>query len=163
RLVQLWTAAGRPAGGPLAHQAPVGGAAFSPDGRVLAVLCPEGVGRLWEVATGRPLGLPLACRRFPSTPAFTPDRQTLLVTTPPPLPPVDPGRRPAAAPALSWNGRELTAWDVRTGQRKGEPVPVPHPLANILAFSADRKTIITAHHNALLDEPRQGAKQEVRF
>ena len=78
RVVRLFEAAtGRPVGPALEHKNTVFGAAFSPDGRMLATGSTDNTARLWSVPGGEPLARPLDLHRPVQLVAFAPDGRSL--------------------------------------------------------------------------------------
>ena len=98
-------------------------AAFSPDGRILAVAVDGRIG-LWDMATRRQIGTPMTAGPGPAyAVAFSPDGRTLATT-----------------------GADGTArlWDVATQLQIGMPMTAgPDPLSAV-AFSPDGRTLATA-------------------
>jgi WD40 repeat protein len=146
--LQLWsTATGQRIGGPLTAGAagaagpaggpgPAGGAgaaagpaAFSPDGRLVAAIGPDGKARLWNVATRRQAG-PAVAVLIPGGPAtavaFSPDGRTL---------------------ATADGDGTARLFDVATQQEIGTPMAAgPGPLYAV-AFRQDGRRLATAGHD----------------
>jgi WD40 repeat protein len=149
------------------HQRNVSGpfaisAAFSPDGRVLAVGChPRGV-RLYEAATGRQLGALENVEQAVSGLVYAPHGQALAgrdydgkvalwdLRTKKKKHDVGPAARgPAFSPdgrlLATWGDGGVTLWDGGTGRKLRELV-APGPVRD-LAFAADGRHLATANDN----------------
>ncbi|GAA0971904.1 hypothetical protein GCM10009555_024050 [Acrocarpospora macrocephala] len=159
---RLWGAATR---APLAHTGEVGGVAFSPDGKILAVASDRNVSaRLWDVATGNPIG---PAREgligVIGTVSFSPDAAMVATAG---LGPVRlwtvPGGEPIG-PALQDGGvlgaafspagkilatansdKTVRLWDVTTRQEVCPPLRGHTSSVADLAFSPDGRILATA-------------------
>src|SRR5262249_39123516 len=96
-------ATGRPAGGPLPHQATIDAVVFSPDGQTVLTGSRDHTARLWEAASGKPRTDPLPHGAAVAGVAFSP-RGRLFVTV--------------------CSGGAGSFWDA-SGGRAGEAVTVP--------------------------------------
>jgi len=173
--VRVWDlGTGQRRAGPLAHEGPVHGMAFSPDGRLLLTgggkgpNGKQGWARVWEVATGRQV-----CQwEFPGTitaVAFSPrDPQLALLggadkwgqlwsvaTGQPVGPPLVHGDRVRAV-AFSSDGRTVATgsedgsarlWDVTTGKPLGPPLPHASPVL-ALAFHPQSELLVAGTRNS---------------
>jgi WD40 repeat protein len=136
--VRLWElATGRPIGSPLiAGTGTVGWVpwvVFSPDGKTLAVVYPDGT-QLWQVATGRPIGSRLTGgTRFVGSVAFSPDGTIM---------------------AIGGVDGAVQLWDVATHRPIGSPLTGGGGVVESVAFSPDGKTLAVRsgnHATRLLD------------
>jgi WD40 repeat protein len=136
--VRLWDAATRrPLGEPQRFEgfSDKSVAAYSPDGRVLAVAGPTRATtevRLLDTATGKLLRAPIPQARSVHALAFSPDGKTLLAAG------GDVFR--AAGPT---RGGKARLWDVATGQPIGLPIPDSADIDRV-AFSTDGGAFLTA-------------------
>jgi WD40 repeat protein len=115
-------------------------AAFSPDGRLLATGDPDGVIRVWDVASGRPAGPPLRHPCEVASLAFRPDGRVLLAGY-------------AAVRGTSRFSGEAVRWDLARGEPVGPPLRHPLPGArhlqeeagvNPVTWSPDGEQIVTS-------------------
>src|SRR5262245_45036870 len=172
---RLWdAAAGKPRGGSLQ---PIGKVqdfyeetveAFSPDGRMVLTVGPDGGAQLWDAATGKPLGKPLRHAGPIHTAAFSPSGKVVLsagddagqrgkaqlweaVTGQPVGTPLT-HRRPVTAAAFSPDGKTILTgsrdgtarlWEAATGKPAHPPLAHREPVRRV-AFSPDGKTALTA-------------------
>jgi WD40 repeat protein len=111
----------RSAGVLMAHRS-VGAAAFSPDGRTLAVA--DGAVRLWDVAARRPLGDPLGHHILSA--AFSPDGHTL---------------------ASAGDDGTVRLWDVATRRELGPPLEGHKGAVTHVAFSPDGDMLASAGYD----------------
>jgi serine/threonine protein kinase/WD40 repeat protein len=73
--------AGRAVGEPMVQPHTVTATAYSPDGRVLAVICTDNAVRLWDSDTGLPLGPPLMHSAEVLEVSFTPDGRQVVTAS----------------------------------------------------------------------------------
>jgi WD40 repeat protein len=107
--------------GPFRHVSQVTGAAFSPDGRRLAVATADGVAFIWDVATGRPAAPPLQHGQSLRLVTFSRDGRSLATVA---------------------EDRTVRAWDVATGQPLSPLLPHAEPVAQAqLAPDGSRITV----------------------
>jgi WD40 repeat protein len=129
-VAKLWSvAAGLPVGTPMSLELPILAAAFSPDGKSVAIGSgnqQSGEARLWDVPSGNPKGKPLRHQMLyaVNAVAFSPDSK-ILVTG-----------------AGSLMRGEAQLWNAETGESIGEPLP-HHAEVYAVAFSADGETLLT--------------------
>jgi WD40 repeat protein len=126
---QVWDAlSGKPLGSQIRHeQEPITTAAFSPDGRLLAVgSIWDSSARLWDYAEGKPVGPLLSHNDALRTVAFSPDGKWLLTSS---------------------DDRTARLWDTATGRQVGMPFQHPERV-NAASFSPDGRRIITACDDA---------------
>jgi WD40 repeat protein len=82
RTVQIWDSdSGNPIGAPMVHEAPVTGAAFSPDSKRIVTGNTDGVTQVWSVDSGTPIGVPLRDLDAVLSVAFSPDGRSVLTVT----------------------------------------------------------------------------------
>ncbi|WP_242684326.1 TIR domain-containing protein, partial [Paraburkholderia hospita] len=65
----------------LAHQGPVGSAAFSPDGRRVVTASRDGTARVWDAATGKQIALLTGHQGAVHSAAFSPDGQRVVTAS----------------------------------------------------------------------------------
>jgi RNA polymerase sigma factor (sigma-70 family) len=102
---------------------------FSPDGKLLATLAPEGVVELWDVAKGEQRSSWTAHKGSVGAAVFLPDSRTLVT---------------------GGGDRQLRFWDVASGEQKREVLaetgqPQPYPTVAILAVSPDGKLLASVN------------------
>jgi len=122
---------------PVAHQAPVVLAAFSPDGTQVITASEDNTARVWDATTGQLVWTnPLVHQGPVNVAAFSPDG--LLVVT------------------ASYD-KTARVWDPRTGQPVTEPLAHQGPV-NVAAFSPDGLLVVTASedHTAQVWDARTG-------
>src|SRR5262249_45334194 len=101
----------------------IGGLAFSPEGKMLASTCYEGIIQLWDVAAGKELRRMQGTQKAASSVAFAPDGKTL-----------------ATASSDASGDHTIRFWEAATGKelRRMEL----HPWSAIdIAFSRDGKVL----------------------
>jgi WD40 repeat protein len=144
-------ATGKLKAGPFRHAGLVEHAAFSPDGRRLAVADADGSAYLWDLAGGRPAGPPLRHGQPLRQVAFCGDGRRVATVaedrsarvwdaaTGQPMSPLLPHAEPVVWASLSTDGRRLTArgksgaasvWDLSPD---GRPVEDLHRLTQLLS------------------------------
>ena len=108
---------------PLAHQAEVNYAEFSPDGRWVVTASQDRTARVWDAQTGQPLAESLLQHAGPVNSArFSPDSQWVVTAS---------------------DDHTAQIWNVLTGQRSG--YPLQHSNAVVTAeFSPDGRWVVTA-------------------
>ena len=108
-------------GATMAHERPVFGWAFSPDGSRLLTASEDQSTRLWDTETGEPVVLPMRHHAPVGTAAFSADG-TLIVT--------------------SSADQVVQVWDVRRALRAATPVPHPDRVFTV-GFSPDGTALLT--------------------
>jgi len=139
---QLWDRdTNRPHGAPLWHRQPVGGVLFTPDGTTILTVIKEDLSAfLWEAATGQRIGTPLWHPDLLDCVAVSPDGRTVLSAGADETArlweigrnrsrPLDPSRR--TKPPLGPGPQD-------------EPRMPPYYLHKTIAYSADRKTVLSS-------------------
>jgi len=147
----------------LSHEAPVQGAAFSPDGKSVLTGGDDHTARLWDTASGTPIGQPIRQGDVVTSVAFSPDGKTLLTggkdrtarlwdaATGRPVGSPFPNGAEVWTVAYSPDGRTFLTgnqefkaqlWDVATGRLIGQPLVHPNNVTTV-AFSPDGKRILT--------------------
>jgi WD40 repeat protein len=133
--IRLWNAMnGMIAGPPLTADTrfyDVTGAAFSPDGKLLAAAYNDGKVRLWNPVTGRQVGSPLTVETdgFVTGVAFSPDGKLL-----------------AASGDSQGGGGDVQLWNTATRRPAGSPLAVitgTDSNVDTVAFSPDGKLLAT--------------------
>jgi WD40 repeat protein/tetratricopeptide (TPR) repeat protein len=132
---QVWDAAtGQRTGQPVSLDGWMEHAAFSPDGRLVAVAGGSEEGdnevEVWDWAAGKPLGEPLGHDAHVHHVAFSPDGRRLVTAA----------GQPGGAQG------EARVWEVAGGKSVGRPMKHSGPVT-VAAFSPDGGRVLTASHD----------------
>jgi serine/threonine protein kinase/WD40 repeat protein len=98
-------------------------AAFSPDGRLVAVAVDDKTVEVWNVLTGEVVTRPLRHRRAVRHAAFSADSRHLVTAT---------------------EGGTVRVWDARTGEVLAPSIPHAQPIERVV-FSSDGRRILVVH------------------
>jgi WD40 repeat protein/tetratricopeptide (TPR) repeat protein len=115
---------GKPVDSPLEHERDVTAVHFSPDGKRLATIFPEGEGsevRIWDLESGKQVGKTLDHVRVVAQASFSPDGKRILTVC---------------------GDKKVRVWDVVTGERISEPMDHNQELVRAL-FSPDGDRVLS--------------------
>ena len=111
----------------VAHQTNADCAAFSPDGRFVAIGSRDKTAQLWDIATGGSVGAPLKHDGPVLSVAFSPDGKTI---------------------ATGSGDRTAQLWNTKSSQPVGLRLPHQQSVFRVL-FGPDGKTVVTEEHDIL--------------
>jgi WD40 repeat protein len=109
----------------LRHEEDVDGVAFSPDGRLLATACEDGIARMWEVASGQERAQ-FTHEEYVYGVAFSPDGRLL---------------------ATASSDRTARVWEVASGQERARLTHKDMVIG--VAFNPDGRLLATACHDQM--------------
>jgi WD40 repeat protein len=100
-------------------------AAFSPDGRLVAVAVDDNTVVVWNVRTGEQVSPPLRHRRTVRHAAFSPDGRCLVTAT---------------------DGGTARLWDAHLGEALAPPMPHAQTIKRVV-FSSDGRRVFVVHES----------------